>query len=255
MTISKEEAQGITRAFVADYPGALELAYYFRSTVSDLYGASAGTLPTNLKGGYLSQATEHQGKMYRGRVDVPLDNMRDAADMLASLRHEVLGHYGINTLAATQKRALLDAVVDARDAPGMKVLWEAVNRAYEGWALDIRAEEVFALQCEVLLPARNMPADRVAAGAEAFNGVCMERQRLMGLDDLEAMAYFVADRLRNRNCPQLTIPGVNDIRRADRMDGSGVIGNPSLRSIFADGQGHQVAMAPMPDSRVRRLTA
>ena len=36
MPITKAEAQGVTRAFVRDYPGALELAYKFREDAADL---------------------------------------------------------------------------------------------------------------------------------------------------------------------------------------------------------------------------
>lgn len=41
MPITKAEAQGVTRAFVRDYPGALELAYKFREDAAELYGPRA----------------------------------------------------------------------------------------------------------------------------------------------------------------------------------------------------------------------
>ena len=41
MPITKAEAQGVTRAFVRDYPGALELAYKFREDAAELLMAGA----------------------------------------------------------------------------------------------------------------------------------------------------------------------------------------------------------------------
>lgn len=78
MPINQAEAQAVTLAFVRDYPGAL-------------YGHRAAEVPADLKGGYVPKETIHNGRAYRGRVDVPLANMDAAADL--TLRHEVLGHY------------------------------------------------------------------------------------------------------------------------------------------------------------------
>ena len=107
MPITKAEAQGVTRAFVRDYPGALELAYKFREDAAELYGPRAAEVPADMKGGYVPKETLHAGRAYRGRVDVPLQNVESAGDLLMTLRHEVLGHYGANTFAPGEKRALL----------------------------------------------------------------------------------------------------------------------------------------------------
>ena len=69
MPITKAEAQGVTRAFVRDYPGALELAYKFREDAAELYGPRAAEVPADMKGGYVPKETLHAGRAYRGRVD------------------------------------------------------------------------------------------------------------------------------------------------------------------------------------------
>lgn len=152
MPITKAEAQGVTRAFVRDYPGALELAYKFREDAAELYGPRAAEVPADMKGGYVPKETMHAGRAYRGRVDVPLQNVESAGDLLMTLRHEVLGHYGANTFAPGEKRALLDGLAAARNEPTLKPLWDDVNRRYAGQSLDVRAEEVFALHCEGIRP-------------------------------------------------------------------------------------------------------
>ena len=56
-----------------------------------------------MKGGYVPKETTHNGRVYQGRIDIPLENLRDLRDLLVTLRHEVLGHYGANTFAPDEK--------------------------------------------------------------------------------------------------------------------------------------------------------
>jgi len=148
--ITQAEAQAAILAFTRDYPGALELIYHLRESTGELYGHRAAEVPEDLKGGYLSKEHIHNGRSYRGRVDVPLGNMDAISDLLVTLRHEVLGHYGANTFKPDEKRALLNGVIDASNELTLKPLWDDVNRRYADQPLDVRAEEVFALHCETL---------------------------------------------------------------------------------------------------------
>lgn len=102
MPVTREAAQGVTRDFIRDYPGALALAYYFREDTDGLYGSRAGQVPADFLGGYVSQPLEHAGRQYLGRVDVPLQNARSPEALRVTLQHEVLGHYGINTFAPAE---------------------------------------------------------------------------------------------------------------------------------------------------------
>lgn len=80
MAITKAEAEGVARLFLRDYPGALELAYKFRDNTAQLYGPRAVEVPQDMKGGYVpKETTAANGRTYRGRVDVPLDNVRTPA--------------------------------------------------------------------------------------------------------------------------------------------------------------------------------
>ncbi|AHF05600.1 hypothetical protein MARPU_13140 [Marichromatium purpuratum 984] len=73
MPLTKAEAQGVTWAFVRDYPGALELVYKFRESTAELYGPRAAEVPKDMMGGYISKPTEHNGHMYRGQVHVEVN--------------------------------------------------------------------------------------------------------------------------------------------------------------------------------------
>lgn len=214
--LSKADAQDLTLRFVRDYPGALELAYRFRQNTTELYGSRADEVPASMKGGYVPKETPHNGRNYRGRIDIPLENMRDTRDLLLTLRHEVVGHYGANTFAPEEKRALLDGLVAARNEPGIKPLWEGVDRHYGDRSLDVRAEEVFALHCEGIAPRHHINDPQVAdRGQRALLETCIERTRVMQAADLSSIACMVAQGLHDRTRTQQTFPEINELLRKD----------------------------------------
>ena len=86
MAITKAEAQDVTLAFTRDYPGALKLLYAYRETIADLYGPQVEGIPESAKGGYFPKETFHNGRVYSGRIDVPLANVSDPGDLLLTLR-------------------------------------------------------------------------------------------------------------------------------------------------------------------------
>ncbi len=216
MPINQAEAQAVTLAFVRDYPGALELAYRFRDNTGELYGHRAAEVPADLKGGYVPKETIHNGRAYRGRVDVPLANMDDAADLVLTLRHEVLGHYGANTFKPAEKRALLDGLIAAREEPSLKPRWEDINRRYAGASMDVRAEEVWALHCESIAPGQHAgQAQVLERGQQSFMETCIARVRPMQVADLHNIVCMVADGLHDRSRTQQTFPQINELFRRD----------------------------------------
>jgi len=216
MPITQAEAQATTLAFTRDYPGALELIYHFRENTGELYGHRAAEVSADIKGGYLSKEHIHNGRLYRGRVDVPLGNMDDAADLLVTLRHEVLGHYGANTFAPAEKRALLDGLIAAREEPILKPRWEEINRRYANTSMDVRAEEVWALHCETLAPDQHVGLAHVRErGEQSFMETCIARVRPMQAADLHNIVCMVADGLHDRSRTQQTFPQINEIFRRD----------------------------------------
>lgn len=220
MPMTKADAEDITRRFLRDYPGALALAYRFRADVATLYPGRASEVPDNMKGGYISKETYHRGRVYQGRVDVPLQNMADTRDLLLTLRHEVLGHYGINTFQPAEKRALLDGLIAAREESSLTSVWTNIDRRYAGQPLDVRAEEVFALQCEFTAPSRHNGNGLVQQhGRQSFLETVIARIRPMTADDLKNIAYMVADGLHDRTRTQQTFPEINELfRKGSTMD-------------------------------------
>ena len=158
----------------------------------------------------------HNGRAYRGRVDVPLANMDDAADLVLTLRHEVLGHYGANTFKPAEKRALLDGLIAAREEPSLKPRWEEINRRYAGASMDVRAEEVWALHCESIAPGQHVgQAQVLERGRQSFMETCIARVRPMQVADLHNIVCMVAQGLHDRTRTQQTFPEINELFRRD----------------------------------------
>ncbi|OZB57100.1 MAG: hypothetical protein B7X35_02635 [Halothiobacillus sp. 14-56-357] len=67
------------------------------------------------------KATYHPA---RGEIIIPLANIRDNNDLERSLRHEAIGHFGINTFTADEKRLILTSIIDARDQPSTNKIWD-----------------------------------------------------------------------------------------------------------------------------------
>ena len=209
MPVTKEEAQGVTRDFIRDDPGALALAYYFREDSTALYGSRAGQVPADFLGGYVSQPLEHAGRQYLGRVDVPLQNARSPEALRTTLQHEVLGHYGINTFAPAEKDALLQGIAAARHEPSMAAAWNDVDRRYADQPLAVRAEEVFARQCETIRRDQHLDASAsLMRGQQSFRETCITRDRSMQAADLANIAFMVAQGLQDRSRTQQTFAHV-----------------------------------------------
>ena len=214
MPITQAEAQAVTKEFVRNYPGAGRLLYYFRESTAELYRSHATEVPADFKGGYVPKEHIHKGHSFCGRVDVSLDRVRDATDLLATLRHEVLGHYGANTFTPSEKRALLDGIIAAREQPGMKDRWQEINRRYAGASMDMRAEEVWAQHCEVLTPGQHISQALVCErGQQAFMETCVARVRPMQLTDLHSIACMVAQGLHDRTRTQQNFPQLSELFR------------------------------------------
>uniref|UniRef100_UPI003F5D4FF8 zincin-like metallopeptidase domain-containing protein n=1 Tax=Xanthomonas oryzae TaxID=347 RepID=UPI003F5D4FF8 len=142
--------------------------------------------------------------------------MDDAADLVLTLRHEVLGHYGANTFKPAEKRALLDGLIAAREEPSLKPRWEDINRRYAGASQDVRAEEVWALHCESIAPGQHVGQAHVQErGAQSFMETCIARVRPMQVGDLHNIVCMVAEGLHDRSRTQQTLPQINELFRRD----------------------------------------
>ena len=132
-----ENVQRIVNDFQRHYRGSIPLQVRVGATVNDLYGVGADQLESlrSFKGAYHPR---------RGIVALAADRLSSRADVEATLRHEVLGHYGLNTLAPADKAAILEAILSSRTEPSLTQLWAQTDALYADMPELVRAEEVFA---------------------------------------------------------------------------------------------------------------
>ncbi|WP_178392299.1 zincin-like metallopeptidase domain-containing protein [Burkholderia sp. SRS-W-2-2016] len=197
--------------FCRQYPIAAQLAYYIRETVEELYGERAQGMD-GMRGGYITGPGIHPG-----RCDIPSGKAEDADDFTATLRHEVIGHFGLNTFTSEDKSALLNGISAAREEPTMRGLWALIDTYYAGQSESIKAEEVFALYCEGIEPAQHVNREGIhERGERAFRETCLDRTRPMRLDDLDSITLMVAHGLHDRTRTQRNFPDKNQQFQQER---------------------------------------
>jgi predicted kinase len=139
--MSVAQVQEVVDRFMASYNGNIPLKGIVKSTQEELYGPQASREII----GYRIDGAYHPGRRI---FTVAAANMGDEGAILRTLRHELLGHYGLNTFHPEEKRALLDRVLQTRGEPSLDHIWTYVDHHYGATSDLYRAEEVFAFVAE-----------------------------------------------------------------------------------------------------------
>ena len=195
MALSIEQAKALVIEFCATYPVAAKIGFKIRETQEELYGPQA----TREAAGTIL-GSFHPG---RQRALFATSGFRDEAHFRRVVRHEILGHFGINTFHPEEKRALLEAIVEARDQPGLRDTWAIVDRVYPGISELRKAEEVYAFSCEDIEPHVRTLA---SPGAQALQQACIDRRRPLTFEDLINLTTMVAEGLHDRTRSQQIFP-------------------------------------------------
>ena len=209
MTLSVDDAKALVIEFCATYPVASTISYKLRATQEELYGPQA---TREAVGGIL-------GSFRPGsrQADFATSNFRNEDEFKETLRHEVLGHFGINTFNPAEKRAVLDGIIESRNEPGMSELWAEVAQLYPEADDSLKAEEVFAFACEAIEP---QTRGNVIEGTRSFRETCIERSRPMQIRDLINVTTMVAEGMRDRTRSQQNFPESDhaQFKREQTMD-------------------------------------
>lgn len=222
MTLTVEEAKALVTEFCATYPIAAGISYKLRETQEELYGPQATkTAVGKILGAF---------RPGRGQADFATSNFCDADEFKGTLRHEVLGHFGINTFNSAEKRAILDGIIAAREQPGISVLWTEVSRLYVDATDSLKAEEVFAFACENIEP---QTRGNVADGTLSFSETCIECIRPMQLHDLTSITTMVAEGMRDRTRSQQNFPA-SDLTQFHIDGGDHLVKEPHREMAFIE---------------------
>ncbi|MFK7682276.1 PLxRFG domain-containing protein [Aeromonas caviae] len=204
--LSADDVAQIVSDFRREYKGAQSLDFIVGQTQEDLYGPEGSPEQIGWRdGGYLPGKQQvhliadsinrrargkdlHEGGREERGVsgDPVLDNSvrptlrsgpdaggtRAKAEVVSTLRHEVLGHYGLDTFTPENKRALLQKLSDAKSEKWLAPAWSEISRPemYGDKSEQHQAEEVFAHLTENELPSRTI---------QAWNGIKTEFSRML----------------------------------------------------------------------------
>lgn len=205
MPVSVARAKTLIGEFCAVYPAALDVQYLVRETQEEAFHENATIERFGpLLGAYFPA---------RRYAAFATANFRDENEFKQTLRHEVLGHFGINTFTADEKRAVLKAIVEAREQPGLATLWAQVDKVYPDTSELRKAEEVYAFACETVTPQQLI---NEADGQKALREICIDQTRPMRLQDLVDITAMVANGLSDRTRSLQNFPLTDDdqFRRA-----------------------------------------
>lgn len=209
--MTADDARRVAEEWLASYGGNVELELRVGATQEEVYGGVATDQKHgHIKGSYQSAAPvslANPAAAQRGKITLVAAAHTDAADVRATMAHEILGHYGLNTLKPGDKRAILDAILASKSAPGMRAMWADIAARYPEADADTQAEEVFAFVAEQPETAPSLWTRVIALAAKALRaiGVYAGTSR----SELEVLVRQIGAGIRDgravqRNFPQTT---------------------------------------------------
>ncbi|MGN5100175.1 LPD38 domain-containing protein [Aeromonas veronii] len=157
-------------------------------------------------------ATGRVGKGEGGAREAQTGRVGAKEDLIKTLRHELLGHYGTDTFTPENKRSLLQKLIDAKQQPWLAKEWSAANKGYKHLDEMGKAEEVFASIAEKELPPRTI---------QTWNDIKTEFARLLrkaGLvkgpikeHELDSLIRAVGKGIRNGDRTKQNIRGDQEV--------------------------------------------
>ncbi|WP_162516392.1 LPD38 domain-containing protein [Aeromonas veronii] len=157
-------------------------------------------------------ATGRVGKGEGGAREAQTGRVGAKEDLIKTLRHELLGHYGTDTFTPENKRSLLQKLIDAKQQPWLAKEWSAANKGYKHLDDMGKAEEVFASIAEKELPPRTI---------QTWNDIKTEFARLLrkaGLvkgpikeHELDSLIRAVGKGIRNGDRTKQNIRGDQEV--------------------------------------------
>ena len=139
--MSVSSVSKFAKEWLESYNGNIPLDIVVKNQADEIYGP--GSKASGIKGAYHSS---------RRKIVLIASALRAENDARETLRHEVLGHYGLNTFKPREKKEILDWILSKKKDPSLEKYWKIVSGSKEYSQLPDRAqaEEVFAHIAEEL---------------------------------------------------------------------------------------------------------
>jgi putative DNA primase/helicase len=199
-----ERTCGLLEKFCETYPAAYAIEFRIGATQEELYGPQAtrdrvGTI----FGGYVPAARGDQERrpLYRGRCDLVYSVLGGTENLRKTLRHEIIGHFGLNTLSADDKRGVLESIALSQGRDGIAQKWAQAKRDYGDQPDLLIAEEVFCLYAENLELQPN-----VVQPPTALERIQSSGAQPLDAQDITTIAAHIATGLHERTRDQVIFP-------------------------------------------------
>ncbi len=193
MPVSRPNALAVVEDFKQEFPVLANLNYVLLATDKDFhdhYGEHAREA--------ISAWRDHLAAYERSTqtILVSLAAHGSTKELQDSLSHEGVGHSGINTFTPDEKRSLLDALMAAREKPGVlrSLYWKGVEASYAGISRSEQAEEVFCAVVEHALQKRDYHPE---AFQHAWNKSILSREEPLKVWGVMQVAQHLAQGLRD----------------------------------------------------------
>ena len=195
--ISLEQAQKVVDDFKAEYNGNIPLDFRVVEKQEELYGPANTVEKVGLiKGSYHPKS---------GIFGIASSNMQDRSDARETLRHEILGHFGLNTFKPKDKKAILQKIINSKNDSSLKEAWEKVDKNYPELDVMGRAEEVFASIAENPPKSKSLWNDLVILVRKALRFVGIGKGSI-SKSEIESYIQDISNSIKSGKATQQTFP-------------------------------------------------
>jgi N12 class adenine-specific DNA methylase len=139
--ITESQADALIAQFISDFDGIDGVTFEHYETLADAVGEREAKKLGRVKGYYLPR---------ENKIIIIRDSLGDVQDTITTLRHETLGHFGLNLLTPADKLAFLASISRDKNTNALRPFFDDVVRDYPEMGQDefMQAEEVFAKVAE-----------------------------------------------------------------------------------------------------------
>lgn len=195
--VTLKEAQNIVNEFQQEYNGNVPLKFRVVEKQEHLYGPENTIEKIGLiKGSYHPKS---------GILGITSSNMQNRADGQETLRHEILGHYGLNTFNPKDKKAILQRIINSKKHSSLKVAWAHVDENYPEVDAMGKAEEVFAMLAEKPPTNTSFWAGLVGLVRKALRAVGIGKGSISKAE-IESYIQDIAKSIKSGKAKQQTFP-------------------------------------------------
>jgi hypothetical protein len=199
--MTKDDIETFVKDFLLEYKGNIPLELIVAGNQEEIYGRNNSYEKTG-------QRIEGAYHPSRNIFTLVTSHIRDVQHLRTIVRHEILGHYGLNTLAPIEKMDLLNAVLETKESKNkeLNAIWNKVETNYSGKSDLIKAEEVFAFVAEDQRTFSVQAWDKVRA---CFNAALRRiglSNKTLTLSELRVAAQSMSEGIKNGNKTQQTFP-------------------------------------------------